>query len=588
MRKDDNMALDGIYLYSIIEELKNTIVNGKIDKINQPEKDEIILNIRKGKNTSKLLISSNATYPRVHLTEINRVNPLQAPMFCMVLRKYLSNAKILDVEQIDGDRIAVINFESTDELGFNSIYSLVIEIMGRHSNITLVRDRDDIIMDSIKHITPALNSYRSIIPGVKYIYPPKSNKLNPFNFTNEEVISYINNNNIEFNEDIFFSLFTGVSKNLSKEICFNLQALSIPLQASYLNKILDFSRNIFNKIQLKDFSFNLYKKDDRNFTNFYCIELTYLNDEEKIAYKSPSKLIEDYYYVKDKINRLKSKSSDLQKLITTNINRCNKKNKILKDTLTQCKDKEKYKLYGELLTANIFKLKKGMEEVQLSNYYSENYDNLKIPLAINKSPSENIQSYYKKYNKLKKSEESAYEQLEQNQQEMEYLQSVLTNIQNADNYDEIEEIKKELMETGYIKFKKSSKANKSKASKPMHFISSDGFHIYVGKNNIQNDYLTLKFAKKNDIWLHTKNVPGSHVIIKNPSNMPVPENTLKEAANLAGFYSKSKNSSNVPVDYTEVKNVKKPNGARPGMVIYYTNQTIYVTPKSSNIEQLNE
>lgn len=588
MRKDDNMALDGIYLYSIIEELKNTIINGKVDKINQPEKDEIILNIRKGKNNSKLLISSNATYPRLHLTDINRTNPIQAPMFCMVLRKYLSNAKILDIKQIDRDRIAVIDFESTDELGFNSIYSLVIEIMGRHSNITLVRDRDNIIMDSIKHITPSLNSYRSIIPGIEYIYPPKSNKLNPFNFTYEEVISYINKNNIELNEDVFFSLFTGVSKSLSKEICFNLRMYSIPLQASCLDKILSFSRSIFNKIKLKDFSFNLYKKDDKNFTDFYCIELTYLNKNTKITYTSPSKLIEDYYYVKDKINRLKSKSSDLQKLVNTNINRCNKKNKILKDTLTQCKDKDKYKLYGELLTANIFKLKKGMEEIELSNYYSENYDILKIPLVINKSPSENIQFYYKKYNKLKKSEESAYEQLEQNQQEMEYLQSVLTNILNADNYDEIEEIKKELMETGYIRFKKSSKANKSKASKPMHFISSDGFHIYVGKNNIQNDYLTLKFAKKNDIWLHTKNVPGSHVIIKNPRNEPVPDNTLKEAANLAGFYSKSKNSSNVPVDYTEVKNVKKPNGARPGMVIYYTNQTIYVTPKSSNLEQLNE
>lgn len=582
------MALDGIYLYSIIEELKNTIINGKVDKINQPEKDEIILNIRKGKNNSKLLISSNATYPRLHLTDINRTNPIQAPMFCMVLRKYLSNAKILDIKQIDRDRIAVIDFESTDELGFNSIYSLVIEIMGRHSNITLVRDRDNIIMDSIKHITPSLNSYRSIIPGIEYIYPPKSNKLNPFNFTYEEVISYINKNNIELNEDVFFSLFTGVSKSLSKEICFNLRMYSIPLQASCLDKILSFSRSIFNKIKLKDFSFNLYKKDDKNFTDFYCIELTYLNKNTKITYTSPSKLIEDYYYVKDKINRLKSKSSDLQKLVNTNINRCNKKNKILKDTLTQCKDKDKYKLYGELLTANIFKLKKGMEEIELSNYYSENYDILKIPLVINKSPSENIQFYYKKYNKLKKSEESAYEQLEQNQQEMEYLQSVLTNILNADNYDEIEEIKKELMETGYIRFKKSSKANKSKASKPMHFISSDGFHIYVGKNNIQNDYLTLKFAKKNDIWLHTKNVPGSHVIIKNPRNEPVPDNTLKEAANLAGFYSKSKNSSNVPVDYTEVKNVKKPNGARPGMVIYYTNQTIYVTPKSSNLEQLNE
>ncbi|MCD3363539.1 fibronectin/fibrinogen-binding protein, partial [Clostridium botulinum D/C] len=221
------MALDGIFLYSIIDELKTNLVNGKIDKVNQPEKDEIILNVRKGKSSYKLLISSSSNYPRIHLSNLTKPNPIKAPMFCMVLRKYINNAKILDVYQIDNDRIAVIDFESTDELGFNSIYSLIIEIMGRHSNITLVRKRDNIVMDSIKHITPDINTYRCIYPGIEYVYPPKSLKLNPFTFTYEEINDYIINNHIEFNNNIFSKIFTGVSKTLSSEICYRLQKQNI-------------------------------------------------------------------------------------------------------------------------------------------------------------------------------------------------------------------------------------------------------------------------------------------------------------------------------------------------------------------------
>lgn len=580
------MALDGVFLSALIEELKNTIVNGKIDKISQPEKDEIILTIRKGKTHTKLLISSSSLYPRINLTKLNKPNPMQAPMFCMVLRKYLTNSKILGIEQIENDRIAILYFESTDELGFNSIYLLVVEIMGRHSNITLVRQRDNMIMDSIKHITPDINSYRIIYPNIKYVYAPKSTKLNPFNFTYEEVYNYIIENSIEFNDCIFSSIFTGVGKSLSKEISSHLKPQNIPLDMEALDKILKIAKNTFSKISLKDFDYNLYKKDNKTFIDFYCVELSTMSKYTAISYSSPSLLVENFYFTKDKLDRLNVKSSDLQKLVSTNINRCIKKSKILNNTLKECKNKETYKLFGELLTANIYNLKKGMKEVSLPNYYSEDYDEVKIPLNENKTPSENIQAYYKRYNKLKKSEESAHEQIKQNHDELNYLQSVLTNIQNVDNYDEIEEIKRELTESGYIKFKKSYKSNKLKASKPMHFISTERLHIYVGKNNIQNDYLTLKFAHKNDIWLHTKNIPGSHVIIKNNDN--ISETTIKEAANLAAYYSKSQNSSNVPVDYTEVRNVKKPAGARPGMVIYYTNQTIYITPETPNLEQLED
>ncbi|MCY6354053.1 Rqc2 family fibronectin-binding protein [Clostridium sp. ZS2-4] len=575
------MALDGIFLHSIIHQLRNTIINGKVDKVNQPEKDEIILNIRQGRNHTKLLISASSNFSRIHLTEFNKPNPIKAPMFCMVLRKYLSNAKILDIKQIDNDRIVVIDFESRDELGFDSIYSLIIEIMGRHSNITLVRERDGVIMDSIKHITPDVNSYRSTLPGIKYIYPPSSNKLNPFDFISEEAEKYVKENNIELNDNMFLMLFTGISKTLSKELAFNLNLDN----TISLDHILNYCKNFFNKITAKEFEYFSYK-NDTSLIDFYCLDLKSLDEYSKISYESPSLLLENFYYTKDKLDRLKAKSSDLQKIVTNNINRCIKKEKILNKTLKECDNKETFKLYGELITANIYALEKGLKEIEVFNYYSDKGENIKIKLDEYKTPSQNVQTYYKKYNKLKKSEEAAHEQLKQNMDELNYLYSVLTNIKNASSYEEIEEIKRELIDTHYIKFKRSHKANKSKPSKPSHFISSDGFDIYVGKNNIQNDYLTLKFANKHDIWLHTKEIPGSHVIIRTSDE--VPETTLMEAANLAAYYSKAQHSSKVPVDFTEVKNVRKPSGSKPGMVIYYTNQTLYMTPEEPKLKQIKD
>jgi predicted ribosome quality control (RQC) complex YloA/Tae2 family protein len=292
--------------------------------------------------------------------------------------------------------------------------------------------------------------------------------------------------------------------------------------------------------------------------------------------------VEKFYYEKDRADRLKNRSSDLQKLIQVNLDRCAKKINLLRDTLSDCEKKDDFKILGELLTANIYSIRKGDSQIEVSNYYSESAETMTIKLDKDKTPSENIQHYYKKYNKMKKSEEASKIQIENAEKEYEYLQSVLTNIHNAESYEEIEDIKKELIETGYIRFKKES-SKKSKPSKPMHFISSDGIDLYVGKNNIQNDYLTLKFAEKHDTWLHTKNIPGSHVIIKHFG--PPPENTLLEAALLASYYSKAKDSTKVPVDYTEVKNVHKPNGAKPGMVIYRTNKTIYVDPEKPDLVQ---
>lgn len=572
------MALDGIFLYSIADELKNKLLGGKVEKINQPEKDEIIISIKNMQSTYRLLISASPVYPRIHITESAKSNPLKAPMFCMLLRKYLNNARIMTIRQLETDRVLFIDFESLDELGFNSIYTLTIEIMGRHSNITLVRSRDNIIMDSIKHVTPDINSFRCLYSGIEYVMPPKSGKLNPFESDAPDFINFIEEHNLQIDKNIFSSAFTGVSSQLSKEIFYRVDS------SNNIDKIgiFDTAKNVFQDIYNKDFHYSYYKNNGL-LKDFYCIKLLNMNSYEEIQYDSPSKLLEDFYYEKDKMDRLNSRSSDLQKIISTNLDRCSKKIDILQSSIEECKDADKYKLYGELLTANMYNIERGKKEVSLLNYYSENGEQINIPLNENKSPTENAQFYYKKYSKLKKSAEAAKIQINNAKEELEYLQSVLTNIKNAEDYETIEDCRKELVTTGYIKFKKD-KAQKSKPSKPLHFISSDGIDIYVGKNNTQNDYLTLKFADKHDTWLHTKNIPGSHVIIKKFGD--IPQKTLMEAAELAAHYSKAKDSSKIPVDYTEVKNVHKPNGAKPGMVIYYTNSTIYVTPDTINLKQL--
>ncbi|MBU3111838.1 Rqc2 family fibronectin-binding protein [Clostridium lacusfryxellense] len=576
------MALDGIYLSSLVEEIKDIIIDCRVDKVTQPEKDEVILSFKKNRKIYKLLICSSANYPRIHFTEFNKQNPIQAPKFCMVLRKYLNTATVLDVRQLNSDRLLIIDFKSSDELGFDSVYSLIIEIMGRHSNISLVRTRDNIIMDSIKHVSSDVNSYRVLYTGVEYIYPPASTKLDAFNFSYDEFYKYITDKDIELGEKFFTGTFTGVSSNLSSELVYRYRAKYTDFDLDHSQNIYDFTVGVFNNMSknvfLATYAMNGKLKD------FHSVELTSLKDCEIEKYDSPSKLIEDFYFRKDKHDRLNAKSSNLQKIVNNNISRCDKKVRILTQTLNDCENKGTYKLHGELLTANIYSLKKGDKIASLVNYYSENGENIEIKLDEHKTPSQNVQYYYKKYNKFKIAEEMALVQMNLTNNELQYLHSVLTNIINVENYNGIEDIKNELIETEYITIKKHGKSKKAKPTKPMHFISSEGIDIYVGRNNIQNDLLTLKLANKNDMWLHTKDIPGSHVIIKHIGD--IPETTLLEAGNLSAYFSKSQNSSSVPVDYTQVRNVKKPSGAKPGMVIYSTNKTIYVTPIESTLQRV--
>lgn len=398
------VALDGIFLHSLCLELKDNILNGKVDKINQPEKDEIIITFRKDNKNIKVLISASSNYPRIHITERSKANPMQPPMFCMLLRKYLIGAKLINIEQRHCDRILCLDFESRDEMGFDSIYTLIVEIMGRHSNITLIRKRDNIVMDSIKHITPNINSYRSIYPGINYKFPPEPNKLNPLDFSEDVNIDLDSSVSIS-DSSILTKIFTGVSSLLSKEIVYLFQTNSSGNKPDDLKNLLKFAKNFFQSINQNSFTYTLYSDSKGNYKDFYCFYLSTMKDYKVTKYDTASKLLDLFYYTKDKQDRLNQKSSDLQKLVINNIDRCKKKSIILKQSLQECKQKDKYKLYGELLTANIYSIKEGDKSVKVYNYYSEKEEYIIIPLKENNTPSENIQYYFKKYNKLKKTEE---------------------------------------------------------------------------------------------------------------------------------------------------------------------------------------
>lgn len=584
------MAFDGITISSIISQLKSNILGGRIDKIYQPEGDEIILGIRSFGNSFKLLITANPSHPRIHFTENNKSNPLNPPLFCMVLRKHLQSGKIIDITQPQFERIIVIHIESLNEMGDYSTKRLILEVMGRHSNLILI-DRDDTILECIKHITHDKSSVREVLPGKKYAFPPGTKldtlQLNQDNFN--EALAKNQSNKIQ--NTIYFS-YNGISPIIAGEICYraNVEPTKIvsELKENEITRVYNSFYNLINTIKSENFSPCLILDDNNKAIEFAPIELKQFGNMKIKGYDSISQLIEYYYYSKDFHYRIKQKTQDLTRIISQNLERCIKKKEIQQKTFKEIENREYLKLCGELITANIYAIKKGMTTVKLPNFYSEGYEETEIALDGDLTPAENAQSYFKKYNKAKRTFNALLEQQETNQLELEYLEGVLTSVNNCITQQDIKEIRQELAEQGYIKKLNSPKNMKVKRkSSPLHFLSSDGFHIYVGKNNVQNDELTLKLARSNDMWLHTKNIPGSHVIIVSQGE-EIPNSTINEAAQLAAYYSKSRQSSMVPVDFTLKKNVKKPNGAKPGMVIYETNKTAYITPDEEFIKKLTE
>lgn len=586
------MAFDGITISAINSELKKALLGGRIDKVYQPEKDEIIISIRSLGKAYKLLLTANASHPRLHLTKTQKDNPAQPPLFCMVLRKHLTAGKILDITQPNFERIVNIHIESINELGDYSTKKLIIEIMGRHSNIILV-DENNIVLDAAKRVTHDTSSVREVLPGKEYSFPPAKDKHNPLELSKAEFLNIIEEKSAKKINEIIYQSYNGISPSAACEICYRAK-LDSTMRGEELGeddklRLFESFEGLFKDIKEENFSPCIIYDDKNKIVDFSPIEMKQFSSYRIESYSSVSELMDIFYKKRDLTYRMGQKTHDLKKLITQNIERCVKKKDIQQKTLKSIENRETLRLYGELITSCIYAVKKGMTNFTTNNFYDENYSEITIPLDPNLTPAENAQKYFKKYNKAKRTFEALQIQIKQNDEELNYLEGVLNSVQNSTDEQDIKEIRSELAEQGFIK--RASKGKKDfrtpKKAKPLHFVSSDGYDIYVGKNNKQNDELTLKFARANDIWLHTKEIPGSHVIIVT-NNTEVPNQTLNEAAMLSAFFSKAQNSSLVPVDYTPKKYVKKPSGAKPGMVIYETNKTAYVTPSEEEINKLKK
>lgn len=584
------MALDGITLRSLVHEMKSKLVNGKIDKITQPEKDEIWLTIRNEKQNHKLLISANSSTPRIHfVNDAKKENPLTAPMFLMLLRKHIGNGTIKSVEQRSTERIVEISIDAYDELRVLKNKTLIIELMGKHSNIILVHTEDRKIIDSIKRVSLNISSVREVLPGLTYQYPPGHKKISPIHRLDEDEFRRLCSNFHSEIYKLFYMSYEGMSPTISKEICYRANVESTKV-ASSLSEVKTeklwgtFSR-MMSRIEQHEYSpCIVIQRNPHTILDFSAVLLTHYETMELVEYQSIHTACEEFYFLKDRAERIQQRTSALRKKIQTRLDTLQHKTEKQNNEISSSMLLDKDKLYGELLTSYIYQIKTGMSEITLENFYSNN-EKITIPLDVQKSPSENIQRYFKRYQKSKNRIEELTEQLAIAQKEISYLENVLLSISQIETYDEISEIQDELAKQGYIRRPSNHKSKKETISSPMEFTASDGTTILVGKNNTQNDRLTLKLSSPNDTWLHTKDIPGSHVIIR-AKQQDISEKTLYEAAVLAAYYSKGKFSSNVPVDYTERKNVKKPTGAKPGMVIYVNNSTIYVTPEESVVEQL--
>lgn len=569
------MSFDGLFTRAMATELLGNLKGGRITKVQQPFTNEMVLVVRANGKNQKLLLSVHPSYARVQLTEETYENPKEPPMFCMLLRKHLEGYFIDNLYQIGHDRIIVLEVRGRNEIGDTSYKKLMIEIMGRHSNIILVDQEKNTILDSIKHVSYAVNSHRAILPGYEYKAPPPQDKQDPFTATEEDVLKAIDFNSGKLDKQIV-QQFSGISPLLAKEIVFQADlANRETLPKAFISKIKEIKEEQYNP--------SIIQTTDKEY--FYFQDLFHLKGDSK-SFSTLSKMLDRFYFGKAERDRVKQQSNDLERFIINERDKNEKKIHKLNKSLQEAENAEQYQLLGELLTANIFAAKKGMKEIEVVNYYDPEGKMLKIILDPRKTPSENAQKYFTKYQKAKNSIGIIKEQISLAENELAYFETLLQQIISASPKD-IQEIREELIEEGYLRERQKKQTKKKQNTKPVldQYFAGDGTEILVGKNNKQNDYLTNKVAARDEIWLHTKDIPGSHVVIrsKEPS-----EETIVEAAKLAAYFSKAKQSSSVPVDYTLVRHVKKPSGAKPGFVIYDNQQTVYVTPDEDTVLRLKQ
>jgi len=582
------MAYDGVTLYHLIKEFKVLLIGGRIRKIYQPETDEIRILVNIGKENYHVLLSANASNPMAYITKTKKENPSAPPSFCMVLRKYILNGTIVDITQHETDRVLEISLSSKNEFNDTVVRKLLVEIMGRNSNIILV-DESHKILDSMKKVGSTSSRYRQILPGRDYIYPPENNR---FNFLKFDADSF--NKILLLNQDVTvektcIQAFLGISPVIAREIAFrsginpnsNISELSNKQEQFFYE---GFCQTI-DSFKEKAYPNIIYQ--NRRMVDFSTIDLHHLREDHHIeAYSSVSEMLEDYYFKRDKAIRFKTRSANLRHQLDTLLKKNIKKLKNLHLDEESSHKSEKYKLYGDLITANIYALEKGQEIATLINYYDPDCHSMDVPLKVNRTPAQNAQSYYKKYNKSKIALKHLSGYIKETEDKIYYLESLFNGLDQSTELNELDEIRHEFLHSEFNK-KILSKEDKKKQtpSKPLHYLSSEGFHIFVGKNNYQNDYISTKMGKDEDCWLHVKDAPGSHVLIMANGRF-IPEKTVLEAGVLAAFYSKSKNSSNVPVDYLEFKYLKKPSKAKPGMVIFTNQNTMYITPSRDAVDAM--
>ena len=559
------MAFDGIVTRAMVREINEKIYMGKIEKVYQPEADELVFNIHTKSGNCKLFASAGSAHARVHFIEENPVNPPAPLAFCMLLRKHLQGGRIIAIEQKGSERIIEISIETLNELGFTVSKRLIFEIMGKHSNIILTDISTGKIIDSIKRVSFDVNRVRQILPGMIYQYPPEQDKIPFGEITGEQLDS------LPADGKTILRSVGGISPAFAEEL-----AEHVSSRSEYFFGVKD---GILDGTSGNAF---VYLDEKEAPVDFYPVPLKCLKESCKtLEFSSLSAAMEFYFNKKESSNKGRQKSHDLIRSVNTALDKMYLKKKRLSEDLLKAENSEDLRLYGELLTANIHLIKPGMKSVDVVNYYDGS--TVTIPLDVKQSPAKNAQHYFKKYGKAKTAVKEKQIQLEENDGEIKYLESVLAFLENTDDVDEIESIRNELVETGYVRRRKQQGGFKEKKYKsaPHRYTLSNGMTVLVGKNNKENDYLTFNTAGNRDIWLHTKDIPGSHVIVQS-SGQDLDEKAIFEAAAIAAYHSKARTSENVPVDYVPVKYVKKPAGAKPGMVIFTNNRTVWVNPALPN------
>lgn len=561
------MAYDGLFTVAMTKELQK-LATGRIARIHQPNAQEIVFTVRANGRNDKLLFSVHPSYARVQITEQSIENPPEPPMFCTLLRKHIEGGFIESIEQLGADRVIVLTITSTNEIGDPITRKLYAEIMGRHSNLILVDTENGKIVDSLKHLPPSVNSYRTVLPGFEYVEPPAQDRENPLTITLNELDGFFG---IPRDPKEIMNHFVGFSPLHAKEFVHRAEATQTPMADLFQPFIQQF----------KDGGVSPTYAEIGNKVVFSPIELTHL-DVQTVSYPSLSSLLDRVFFARAERDRVKQQAGDLERWLHSETNKLKLKLKKLDQDLKRAQNLDEYQLYGELLMANLYAFEKGPTEVTVTNYYTN--EPVTIPISVRKTPIENAKSYYAKYTKFKHALIKVQQQIDKTKEDLSYFDMITQQVEQAAPAD-IEEIREELADQGYMKLKKSKRRKKPTKPQPETYVSSTGTLISVGKNNKQNDYLTFKLSRRDDIWMHTKDIPGSHVVIHTPEP---DEPTIREAANLAAYFSKARDSSSVPVDYTQIRHVKKPNGSKPGFVIFFEQKTIFIDPDEDAIMKLEK